>query len=114
MSTTYSRVVHQVTGGAKLVTAQLLVSADWTLNAVNYWIVTLVKRSTGQQYGETIATYDLSTRNLTAAEPVTLYHDPRGLPFEDGDQLLLSIERVGTPLSLSDPSVPYEFQTLAR
>ena len=107
---TYTRLVHRAQGAETVLTVMLDVGADWTASATDYWTFSLRRIAPAKTFGETIATYDLSIRSLTAFVPVSVYDDPRGFDVDEGDRLMLYAVSTGSPVVPTNPV----FQTLVQ
>ena len=107
---TYVNFVHRATGPERVLKVLLDVGSDFAASATNYWTFSLRRFATGSVYGETIASYGLDVRSLTAFTPVVVYDDPRGFDLDDGDRLVLYAVSTGSP---AVPTTPV-FQTLVQ
>ena len=81
---------------------QVEVGADFTLNASNYWTLTLVKRTSSGERLELGTPLSLQSRSLAADTLVTMYLPDEPLPLDDYDTIHVEIAETGTPAYLGD------------
>lgn len=117
---TYTRRLWLASGGETLLSARLVAQAAFTLDASNYWTVTVYHRraATGAfaalANGETVGTYSLATRSLVADTPVTIYESEQGLALGDGDSLVAVVTSTGSPAQLDNPVISLDIQRNTR
>jgi len=110
-----ARECYRAVGRQKVIQAAFSVGTDWTLDASNYWTLTLRHRKAGQTTGELVgADYAVDTRGLTAQELVTLYDGVGGLAMADGERLALYVVETGTAVALEDLILWLLIQRIAR
>jgi len=112
---TYTRLLHTAKGSETLLSASLVVQTAWSLDASNYYTITLRHRRSGQTYGELVGSaYSLADRNLSADTPVTIYSDAQGIELIDGEKLVAYVATTGSPTALEDPKIVLDLQRNTR
>ena len=91
-------------GRAAVVTVMLVVGSDWTADPSNFWTLSLRRVNAQFPLGQTIASYSLGVRSLTAGTQVVVFDSTRSGLFrlEDGDRLVQYAESTGSPVTPTD------------